>query len=93
MWRVDARLRHIDCLDERVDRVEAVIGREALESRDAQRLMTPQVSIITAVTFTAPIDDINGFGSALQLGGYLVSAFNCELPLIDRWGLRSRLIR
>jgi hypothetical protein len=69
---VAACLRHVEFLDAEIAAVEALIAAQALESEQAQRLMTvPGVNVICAQTFMAAVGDIGRFATSRKLVGYL----------------------
>jgi transposase len=69
---VAACLRHVEFLDAEIAAVEALIAAQALESEQAQRLMTvPGVNVICAQTFLAAVGDIRRFQTSRKLVGYL----------------------
>ena len=69
---VAACLRHVEFLEGEIAAVDALVARQALGSREAQRLMTvPGVNVICAATFVAAVGDIRRFATARRLVGYL----------------------
>ena len=69
---VAACLRHVEVLDREIAAVDALVARQALESEEAQRLMTvPGVNVICAQTFLAAVGDIGRFQTSRKLVGYL----------------------
>jgi transposase len=69
---VAACLRHVEFLDREIAAVDALVARQALESEEAQRLMTvPGVNVICAQTFLAAVGDIARFQTTRKLVGYL----------------------
>jgi transposase len=69
---VAACLRHVEFLDREIAAVDALVARQALESEEAQRLMTvPGVNVICAQTFLAAVGDIGRFPTSRKLVGYL----------------------
>jgi transposase len=69
---IDAALRQIDFLTGEINKIERDIARFAVESPEAQRLMTvPGVGLITAVAFLGQVGEIARFTDPRQLVGYL----------------------
>jgi transposase len=68
---VAACLRHVQFLDREIAAVDALVARQALQSEEAQRLMTVGVNVICAQTFLAAVGDIGRFHRARKLVGYL----------------------
>jgi transposase len=65
-------LRHVEFLDREIAAVDALVARQALDSPEAQRLMTvPGVNVICAQTFMAAVGDIGRFATSRKLVGYL----------------------
>jgi transposase len=69
---LDAALRQIDFLTQEITKIERQLAAFALDSAQAQRLMTvPGVGLITAVAFLGQVGEITRFADSRQLVGYL----------------------
>jgi transposase len=69
---VDAGVRQVDFLSGEIDRIDQLLGADAITDPDALRLMTlPGVSVVTAIALLAAIGDITRFATPRQLVAYL----------------------
>lgn len=69
---VQACLRHIDLLDDEINRIDRALAEHAVSSPQVRRLMTiPGIDVVVATAFVAAVGDIRRFSSPTQLVSYL----------------------